>query len=103
MKTHEYQAKELLETIRNIRIQGWLLSVNRQMNYESAIDTRLQTQFNADAIRYQKSSNSCWRPRKGGGVKFCPHKDKRFRIGQNILGMQLITHKQVRMVKKYEK
>ncbi|RAP24704.1 ADP-forming succinate--CoA ligase subunit beta [Candidatus Marinamargulisbacteria bacterium SCGC AG-343-K17] len=88
MKIHEYQAKELLKEY-GIPIQDGVVCESENQ-IESAITT-VSTQFNTEQFVIKAQIHAGGRG-KGGGVKFCPTKEKAIDAAKNILGMQLITH-----------
>lgn len=88
MKIHEYQAKELLKKY-GIPIQDGVVCESENQ-IESAINS-VSTQFNAKQFVIKAQIHAGGRG-KGGGVKFCPTKDKAIESAKAILGMQLITH-----------
>ena len=88
MKIHEYQAKELLKQY-GIPIQDGVVCESENQ-IESAINT-VSTQFNTEQFVIKAQIHAGGRG-KGGGVKFCPTKDKALEAAKAILGMQLITH-----------
>jgi len=88
MKIHEYQAKELLKKY-GIPIQDGVVCESENQ-IESAINS-VSTQFNAKQFVIKAQIHAGGRG-KGGGVKFCPTKDKAIEAAKAILGMQLITH-----------
>jgi succinyl-CoA synthetase beta subunit len=88
MKIHEYQAKELLKKY-HIPIQDGVVCESENQ-IESAI-TAVSTQFNASQFVVKAQIHAGGRG-KGGGVKFCPTKEKAIDAAKQILGMQLITH-----------
>lgn len=88
MKIHEYQAKELLKKY-GIPIQDGVVCESENQ-IESAINS-VSTQFNANQFVIKAQIHAGGRG-KGGGVKFCPTKDKAIEAAKAILGMQLITH-----------
>ena len=72
MKIHEYQAKELLKKY-GIPIQDGVVCESENQ-IESAINS-VSTQFNAKQFVIKAQIHAGGRG-KGGGVKFCPTKDK---------------------------
>jgi len=88
MKIQEYQAKELLKKY-GIPIQDGVVCESENQ-IESAINS-VSTQFNAKQFVIKAQIHAGGRG-KGGGVKFCPTKDKAIEAAKSILGMQLITH-----------
>ena len=98
MKIHEYQAKELLNNM--IPIQDGVVSESENQ-IESAINT-VSTQFNTEQFVIKAQIHAGGRG-KGGGVKFCPTKDKALEAAKAILGMQLITHQTSEEGQKYKK
>ncbi|MEK9727606.1 MAG: ADP-forming succinate--CoA ligase subunit beta [Candidatus Margulisiibacteriota bacterium] len=88
MKIHEYQAKEILKQY-NIPVQDGVV-VESENQLESSINT-VSTQFNTEQFVVKAQIHAGGRG-KGGGVKFCPSKEKALEAGKDILGMQLITH-----------
>ena len=88
MKIHEYQAKEILKNYK-IPIQDGVVCESENQ-IESAIND-VSTQFNTNQFVIKAQIHAGGRG-KGGGVKFCPNKEKAIEAAKNILGMQLITH-----------
>ncbi len=88
MKIHEYQAKEILKNYK-IPIQDGVVCESENQ-IESTINN-VSTQFNTNQFVIKAQIHAGGRG-KGGGVKFCPTKEKAIEAAKNILGMQLITH-----------
>ena len=88
MKIHEYQAKELLKKY-HIPIQDGVVCESENQ-IESSIN-EVSTQFNTNQFVVKAQIHAGGRG-KGGGVKFCPNKQKAIEAANTILGMQLITH-----------
>ena len=88
MKIHEYQAKEILKEY-NIPIQDGVVCESE--NQIEASINEVSTQFNTNQFVVKAQIHAGGRG-KGGGVKFCPTKDKAIEAAKTILGMQLITH-----------
>jgi succinyl-CoA synthetase beta subunit len=88
MKIHEYQAKKLLKKY-GIPIQDGVL-VTDSGEIGATID-QVATQFNASQFVIKAQIHAGGRG-KGGGVKFCPTKEKATEHANAILGMTLKTH-----------
>ena len=88
MKIHEYQAKEIFKQY-NIPIQDGYV-VDKKEDIIKTID-KVRDDFGVNQFVVKAQIHAGGRG-KGGGVKFCPNKEKAQASAEDILGMNLITH-----------
>ena len=88
MNLHEYQAKNLLSDF-NVPIQRGRVVDNLDDVIKNSESLSKETGTSWYVVKAQIHAGGRG---KGGGVKFCPTKDKALEAAKAILGMQLITH-----------
>lgn len=88
MKIHEYQAKEIFKKF-NIPVQDGHI-VSEKTEIDKIID-QVGKDFDVNQFVVKAQIHAGGRG-KGGGVKFCPSKEKAVSAAEDILGMNLITH-----------
>ena len=87
MKIHEYQAKDLFKKY-GIPVQDGVV-IDDLKDLNSALD-KVAKDFGAHQFVIKAQVHAGGRG-KGGGVKFCPTREKAVEHSKNILGMQLVT------------
>lgn len=87
MKIHEFQAKDILQEF-GITVQRGLIT-DSISTVESTIDATY-SQFNTQQVVIKAQIHAGGRG-KGGGVTFCPTREKALEHANRILGMTLMT------------
>ena len=87
MKIHEYQAKDLFKKY-GIPVQDGVV-IEDLKDLDAALN-KVEKDLGAHQYVIKAQVHAGGRG-KGGGVKFCPTREKAVEHAKNILGMQLIT------------